>query len=255
MHLRDAEQVPDLLLGLVAVEVADHHALLPFRQPTQRRQQVEPVAEPLHPGVPLGQQVLPLPRLVVATGRPVQRHVAIRPPGGQRLHHHVDRYAQVSGDLLGPRHALRPAGQFGLGRVHQQVPLLQAAGDPDPPAVVPEVALQLAQDGRGGIARERHPAPRVVRVDRLDQAVAGNLDEVVERLAPVGEPPGQRHGERAVHLDQALAGAPGGRADGVVQQGEQFVDAGVGAQHGHGHGSPPRKAADQRSRGPATAAS
>ncbi len=229
MHLRDAEPIADLLLGLVAVEVADHHAPLPFRQPTQRRQQVEPVAEALHLRVPLGQQVLPLPRLVVPAGRPVQRHVAVRPPGVRRLHHRLDRYAEVLGHLLGPRHALRPAGQFRLGRVHQQVPLLQAAGDPDPPAVVPEVALQLAQDGRGGIAAERHPPPRVVRVDRLDQAVAGDLDEVVERLAPVGEPPGQSHGERPVHLDQALPGAPGGRADSIVQQGEQLVDTGVGA--------------------------
>ncbi|MDG4801427.1 hypothetical protein [Micromonospora sp. WMMD980] len=241
VHLGDAEQIADLLLGLVAVEVADHHAALPLRQPAQRRQQVQPVAEPVHPEVPLGQQVLPLRRLVVPAGRPVQGNVPVRPSGGQRLHHHVDRHAQVPGHLVGPGRTLRAAGQFGLGGVHQQVALLQAPGHPDVPTVVPEVALQLAEDGRGGVADERHPAPRVVPVDRLDQAVAGHLHEVVEWFAAVGEAAGQAHSQRSMDLDQTVPGAPGGRAVGIAQGGEHLVDVCVGPRDGHGHGRPPRR--------------
>ncbi|WFE39823.1 hypothetical protein [Micromonospora sp. WMMD998] len=248
VHLGDAEQIADPLLGLVAVEVADHHTALPLRQSAQRRQQVQPVAEPVHPQVPLGQQVLPLRRLVVRAGRPVQGHVPVRPSGGQRLHHHVDRHAQVPGHLVGPGRALRAAGQFGLGGMHQQVALLQAPGHPDVPTVVPEVALQLAEDGRGGVADERHPAPGVVPVDRLDQAVAGHLHEVVEGFAAVGEPAGQAHGQRPMDLDQPVPGAPGGGAVGIAQSGEHLVDVCVGPRDGHGHGRPPRGAAGRSAR-------
>ena len=71
-----------------------------------------------------------------------------------------------------------------------QPQLLEPARHPDRPALVAEVALDLADDRRRGVRRELHAALGVEPVDRLDQADGGDLDEVVERLAAVAEPAG-----------------------------------------------------------------
>jgi hypothetical protein len=48
--------------------------------------------------------------------------------------------------------------------------------------VVAEVALDLAHDGRHGVAGERDAAVGVEAVDGLDEAEAGDLEDVVEGL-------------------------------------------------------------------------
>jgi hypothetical protein len=82
-------------------------------------------------------------------------------------------------------------------------PLLHPARDVHGPAGVAEVALELAEDRRHRVARERVAALHVVAVDRLDQAERRDLDQVVERLVAAlvaaGELPGERH-EAAAEL-------------------------------------------------------
>ena len=84
--------------------------------------------------------------------------------------------------------------------------LLQVARDADGPALVAEVALELAEDGGH---RERGEGGRPVRlepVDRLQQAQRGDLDEVVERLAAALVAPRELARERQEACDERFPG-------------------------------------------------
>ena len=97
------------------------------------------------------------------------------------------------------------AGQLRQGPLDLEDPLLDVAGHVHRPAPVAEVALELAEDRGDGEGREGGAALGVEAVDRLDQADARDLDQVVERLGaarvPGREPPRERHEA----LDQLLA--------------------------------------------------
>ena len=73
------------------------------------------------------------------------------------------------------------------------------------PALVAEVALQLAQDRGRGVARELRAALGLEAVDGLDQPEARHLDQVVERLVRVGVAQRQVARERQEPLGQLLA--------------------------------------------------
>ena len=85
------------------------------------------------------------------------------------------------------------------------VQLLEAARNAHGPALVAEVALDLADDVRRRVRRQLDAAVDVEAVDRLDQADTADLDEVVELLAAVRVAPRERADEREVLLDQLLA--------------------------------------------------
>ena len=68
------------------------------------------------------------------------------------------------------------------------------------------MALDLADDVRRRVRGQLDPAVDVEAVDRLDQADAADLDEVVELLAAVGVAAGKRADEGQVLLDQLLPG-------------------------------------------------
>jgi len=124
--------------------------------------------------------------------------------GLERLQHLLHRNPDVLGDLRRRRIPAELLGQR-LGRIvdpHGQ--LLEATGQAHVPDVVAKVATQLAQDRRHRVGRERPAAGRVEPVDRLDQADACDLNEVVEGLglAPVAHR--QRAGERHQPFDQVL---------------------------------------------------
>jgi hypothetical protein len=71
--------------------------------------------------------------------------------------------------------------------------------------VVTEVPLDLAGDGRHGVALEGVAALGVVPVDGLDQAEGGDLAQVLEALAAAAEASGEavRHGQPG--LDDLVA--------------------------------------------------
>src|SRR5205814_5660513 len=77
--------------------------------------------------------------------------------------------------------------------------------DVDAPGVVAEVPAQLAEHGREGEAEERHPALRVVPVDRLQQPERGDLVQLVARLVALAVTPGQPGGQRQAQLDSQVA--------------------------------------------------
>ena len=113
---------------------------------------------------------------------------------------------EVGGELGDRGGAAVLLGQLAGGLGQQQLELLQPARDPDRPALVAEVPLDLADDRRGRVGRELDPALEVEPVDRLDQPDRRHLDQVVERLAAVAEPAGEVLDQRQVHLDQLVAG-------------------------------------------------
>src|SRR6185295_120669 len=86
------------------------------------------------------------------------------------------------------------------------VELLETARDAHGPALVTEVALDLADDVRRRVRGQLDTAVDVEAVDRLDQTDAADLDEIVELLAAVGVAAGERADEGEVLLDQLLPG-------------------------------------------------
>ena len=86
-----------------------------------------------------------------------------------------------------------------------EVEFLRAARHAYRPRLVAEVALELAFDGRGRERRELEPAIGIEAFDRFQHAEVGDLQEVVERLAAVGEPAREMRRQRLVRLDQFVA--------------------------------------------------
>ena len=123
----------------------------------------------------------------------------------------LDRAADLLGELArgGERPSFWVSSPVGRADLHPQ--LLEPPRHPDRPALVAEVALDLADDRRGGVRRELDAALGVEPVDGLEQADRADLDQVLERLATVAEPAGAVLHQRQVQVDQPLAGRVAGR--------------------------------------------
>ena len=145
-----------------------------------------------------------LPVLVRAAGRERERRV-----GAARLERLQDELLLHARGLRQLRDRRRAAELDGLlldDLRELDVELLEPARDAHGPALVAKVALDLADDVRRRVGGQLDAALDVEAVDRLDQADAADLDEIVELLAAVGVAPRQRADEREVLLDQLLAG-------------------------------------------------
>src|SRR5207302_2875569 len=90
---------------------------------------------------------------------------------------------------------------------HRLVQLLQPARKSDGRALVTEVALDLTGDREGGERGELETEVGVEAVDRLDQPEVTDLDDVVERLAPVLKLPRQEVDEVAIGVNELRANA------------------------------------------------
>ena len=86
------------------------------------------------------------------------------------------------------------------------------------------MAFELAQDGGGGERRELGPPGEVETLDRFQQADQGHLVEVVDVLAPLDEPVGQRPGQALVGGNDEIKGGLVAR---VVVGGQGLVDFGA----------------------------
>ena len=107
--------------------------------------------------------------------------------------------------LRGGRLPAEARGERGGGPTEPGVQVLEAAGHMDRPGGVAKVPAQLAGDRRPGVCAERDADRRVVSLDRLEHAEAGDLEEVVHRLATAGEAHRFTAGEVEVQLDQLVA--------------------------------------------------
>jgi hypothetical protein len=83
------------------------------------------------------------------------------------------------------------------------------------------VPLELADDGGRGVGRELDLPVGIEAVDGLDQADGGDLDQVVQRFTPAGEPAGQVLDQPQVPFDQPF---PNGRVAFLLELTEQLLD-------------------------------
>ena len=88
----------------------------------------------------------------------------------------------TAGDLGHRRLAAQVGGQLGDLAIDPQRQLLQIARHPHRPRPIAEIALDLPQDRRHRITRERHIAAQIEPIDRLHQPQTRHLEQVVERL-------------------------------------------------------------------------
>src|SRR5205085_1525629 len=88
--------------------------------------------------------------------------------------------------------------------VELEVELLEPARHAHRPSLVAEVSLQLSGDRRRGEGGELQAPWRLEALDRLEQPDERDLSEIVERLAPVGEPAREELGQPEIVLDQPV---------------------------------------------------
>ncbi|WTI30405.1 hypothetical protein OG789_31120 [Streptomyces jietaisiensis] len=121
--------------------------------------------------------------------------------------------------------AAEPLLQFPAGVPHPEAGLLHRSRQPQQPAPVAQMALDLTGDGRHRVGEEGVAAAWVVAVDGLDQSQAGDLGQVVRVLdgdvAVLGGDPAREGYEPT---DGLLACRP---ARGPVGQGVHPADEGV----------------------------
>src|SRR5205085_2614749 len=134
-----------------------------------------------------------------------ERERGIRPPRLERLEHLLLLGSRGLRELGDRRRATELHGQL-LDEPRQlDVQLLQPPRNPDRPALVAEVPLDLADDVRRCVRRQLDTADDVEPVGRLDEPDRADLDEILELLAAVRVAPRERAHERHVLLDQLLA--------------------------------------------------
>src|SRR5215218_5014916 len=210
VHLRDAEAAGDLGLGHAAEEAQVQDAPLALGQAGDEGAERGPVLERLQALV-LGADVLADRGGVLAAGRGVQGHDRIGVGGVEALQHLLLGQVGLGGDLGDGGGAPDLLGQLGHHLVQPQVQLLEPPGHPHRPALVAEVALELADDGRGGVGRELHLPLQVEAVDGLQQPDGAHLDQVLQRLPAVAEAPEQVLGVAAVDRAAVERGGAVGR--------------------------------------------
>ena len=146
------------------------------------------------------------PRLVllVVVDGAVERVGTVGGGRRARLEHPLGGDAAAVGDLLGRRCAAEFAAQLLDGVLDLRGELLELARDAHGPAVVAEVALELAEDRGDGEGGEREAAAGVEAVDGLQQADRGDLVEVVAFGAAGRVAAGEVAGERQEAVDEGL---------------------------------------------------
>src|SRR5579872_6903518 len=202
MHLADAELLGDLGLGQIVLEAQLQDQLLAPRE-------LREIGGEQHAAFGVPELLVLAPEMatqgVVVLPRRIEGGGAVRLSRLQRLEHVLFRCAGHLGELLDCGGASEALRQVADRLTEVQVELLDATGGPHGPAAVAEVALQLADDRRRGVARELHPTLGVEPVHRLDEGERAHLVEVVEGFATVGEVARQPVGQPEVRLDQLVA--------------------------------------------------
>src|SRR5436190_6480024 len=207
VHLRDPDLLRDLRLrqSLEEAQVEDQPLALVQRPEPGREHRAILGHLVLRLFLPERLQRVELALLVLAApGR--KRNRAVRPPTLERLDYGLLLDARRLGQL-GNRGRAAELDRLLLDQLRKlDVELLEPARDAHRPALVAEVALDLADDVRRRVRGQLDAAVDVEAVDRLDQPDRPDLDEVVELFAPVRVAPGERPDERHVLLDQLVAG-------------------------------------------------
>src|SRR5256886_1222111 len=184
VHLRDSEPLGDLRLGQFIDEAQVHYPPLTRRQVAHRL--IEQVLE-LHLV-----EVLVFPtetfgelETIVVPGRGPGGLEGDGPLRGARLHRlqyifwrQLEFFSDFVHRRLATEFRLQPL-RGDIGTLHR---FLEAARHLDRPALVPEVPLDFANDGRRGEGRKLQAPLRLEALDRGEQADVADLDNVLEWL-------------------------------------------------------------------------
>src|SRR5215471_7134080 len=210
VHLADAQALGDLGLGHLLEEPHDHDPPLALVEVLHRALQHLPHLHPVQVRVLGAHRLAELAAaLRAAADRRVDRHRRQGRAHLHRLQHVVRLHPEALRDLRNRRLAVELVLELLVGPHDLLVQLLEPPREADRPALVAEVATDLAQDRRRGERRELVAEIRIEAVDRLDQAQEADLDDVLQRLAAVLEPPRQE-------VDQALVAAHEPFADAIA---------------------------------------
>src|SRR5262249_4652745 len=178
VHLGDAEPVPDLGLGHVAVEAHHEQALLALGEVAPvgpHRLHVERVLELR---VILAEQVGQVPRLGPGRARGIQRGGVEGQVGALSVAHAVVADTQPLSQLRVLRCPGQLLGQLGAHPAQLEPQLLGRALDVHTPALVPEMPLDLAGDARLGVGRQVAAEVRIEVVDGFEQAYVPDLHQL-----------------------------------------------------------------------------
>src|SRR5581483_6813140 len=206
VHLGDVEAIRDLGLRDALVEAQVQNDALAAGEHLEGALEVGAVFEQLQPGVVLPDVVRERLRLLVAFAVElgVEREEVVRLAQLLRFQNVFLRCAEMLRQLGDGRRMTELHRQLLDGAVDREVQLLQPARHLDRPALVAEIALDLADDRRRRVRRELHAALEIEAVDRLEQADGADLDQVVERFAAVGELDGEIAHQVEVRDDQLV---------------------------------------------------
>src|SRR5947208_4871913 len=226
LHLRDADALPDLGLRHVLDKAQAQHLALAraddLHEPVERRAVLGEPESGVDQSDGVAERVARV--LVAARARRIERGGAVRAGRLERLEDLLLVGTHALGDLADRRGAVALSGQVGDRPVDAQGELLEVAWDPYRPGPVTEMALELAQDRRDGVAGEGDVAIGVEAVDRLDEPERRDLEEVLERLLGALVAARELARQRQEALDERLA--RGGVALALLAQKELAILSG-----------------------------
>ncbi|OPZ85707.1 MAG: hypothetical protein BWY76_01299 [bacterium ADurb.Bin429] len=143
--------------------------------------------------------------IVIIAELVIQRHQLVEVAEFHAFQRFFEAGADGIGHFLHGGRAVQLQGELLHRLIRGEVHLLQAARHFDSPAAVAEVALDLPDDGGGGEGGETDAAFGVKAVNGMHEANGAHADEVIERLAAVGEFLRQEAHEIHVIHDQLFA--------------------------------------------------
>jgi hypothetical protein len=169
LHLRQPESRANLGLGEVVLESQAHGFALVRWQSVQQRIERGGVLGAREPGI-VDERVMQVVVRVVSVRRGIEPVWVVGAGRRECLEDVLGAGAEHAGDLGGRRRSAERSAQSGGHGVDLDRALLQVAWHAHGPAMVAEVALELAENRGHGVRGERDPAGWVVTVDRLQEA-------------------------------------------------------------------------------------
>src|SRR4051812_24395914 len=203
LHLAHADALGDLGLGQILREAQAQDLLVAVGKDVEGALEQDAHFGAAHLGVEAADRV---GQRHVLADRLLQR---ARAPGVlalDRLQDLLERRVDRFGELLDVGRTAELVRELVACAGDLQLELLHAAGHAHRPGLVTEVALDLTQDGGRRVGREAHLAIEIEAVDRLHDPDAGDLHEVVDRLAAAGVAPGEGAGQWQHLLGELVAG-------------------------------------------------